>query len=590
MSSTAALHSEDLYARLGVGRDAPREEIRRAYRALLRQYTPERAPEEFKRLREAYETLNDPHSRAEYDRSPSGAVQQALQLANAAMEAEDYEEAERHLKRVLIEDPELGYARNWLGLCFLYQNKGAQAVVQYERLIKSPGAAAHWYGNAGHAYRSVGRTTDAERVFRRAIAIGDAEGDDITGFYVGLANLYLDSDNYAAAEETLEQAIQHDGQIDFQDMQYFSKLLEVQLRKRDRDEVQRVLRRIQAVACDDDQKRHAALQLGSLARELTGYRGFSFAALVAQTCVQLEPEDADYAGLARLAKLLEDNKIPEARQWMRYHASFNGGGWLAPLVAPVTEHCDEWKAIEHLKPIDRAPSVSCINGIGTRMYGRRDFDPHTKSFVSTYYFVFFFIPIFPLACYRVIDHGARGWRFLGKVPFSGSNKIHMALAAIAVLFLVAGIFEDVQYSGSSAESARSTSTYGSAYQAPGSNSSATSRSAASLNNSRAALGKWIDGERGRVRGLESDLERMQTQLRFSEIEIDGLSTDMQSLESRNRLGGLSDYDFSLYSRSVDAYNDKVDAHNAQRARYRRLYAEYERDLEELNRRIDEYNQ
>ena len=128
----ATIHADDLYERLGIERTASRDEVRAAYRALLRQYPPERAPEEFKRIREAYETLNDSASREEYDRAPSPAVQRLLRLASASMEARAYPDAEQHLKRVLVEDPTLDYARNWLGLCYLYQEKPAQALPQFE--------------------------------------------------------------------------------------------------------------------------------------------------------------------------------------------------------------------------------------------------------------------------------------------------------------------------------------------------------------------------------------------------------------------------------------------------------------------------
>jgi hypothetical protein len=47
-----------------------------------------------------------------------------------------------------------------------------------------------------------------------------------------------------------------------------------------------------------------------------------------------------------------------------------------------------------------------MNGCGTSLYGRRDFEPD-GSFVTTKWFVVFFVPIFPLASIRVkvIDHG-----------------------------------------------------------------------------------------------------------------------------------------------------------------------------------------
>lgn len=65
---------EDLYSLLGVGLDASRTEITRAYRKLAMAWHPDRngsrdAEEVFKRIRLAYETLRDPRRRADYDRS-----------------------------------------------------------------------------------------------------------------------------------------------------------------------------------------------------------------------------------------------------------------------------------------------------------------------------------------------------------------------------------------------------------------------------------------------------------------------------------------------------------------------------------------
>jgi len=57
--------SDDPYGVLGVDRAASTDEVRRAYLRLIRIHTPEGAPEEFKRVRAAYETLRSPLRRAE---------------------------------------------------------------------------------------------------------------------------------------------------------------------------------------------------------------------------------------------------------------------------------------------------------------------------------------------------------------------------------------------------------------------------------------------------------------------------------------------------------------------------------------------
>ena len=62
----------DYYAIMGVERDAPQDEIKRAYRKLARKYHPDvsqeaEAEKKFKEVGEAYEVLKDPEKRAAYD-------------------------------------------------------------------------------------------------------------------------------------------------------------------------------------------------------------------------------------------------------------------------------------------------------------------------------------------------------------------------------------------------------------------------------------------------------------------------------------------------------------------------------------------
>lgn len=56
---------DDPYDVLGLDDAATADDVRRAYFRLVRQYPPEVHPEEFKRIRAAYETLRSPVRRAE---------------------------------------------------------------------------------------------------------------------------------------------------------------------------------------------------------------------------------------------------------------------------------------------------------------------------------------------------------------------------------------------------------------------------------------------------------------------------------------------------------------------------------------------
>lgn len=65
--------AKDLYEALGVSKNATQEEIKKAHRKLVREYHPDRNPddakaeERFKEVQQAYDTLSDPEKRKQYD-------------------------------------------------------------------------------------------------------------------------------------------------------------------------------------------------------------------------------------------------------------------------------------------------------------------------------------------------------------------------------------------------------------------------------------------------------------------------------------------------------------------------------------------
>jgi len=71
------LEFKDYYHELGVARDAPAEEVKKAYRKLARKYHPDVSKEpdaekRMKELNEAYAVLSDPEKRAAYDQLGRG--------------------------------------------------------------------------------------------------------------------------------------------------------------------------------------------------------------------------------------------------------------------------------------------------------------------------------------------------------------------------------------------------------------------------------------------------------------------------------------------------------------------------------------
>jgi len=105
----------------------------------------------------------------------------------------------------------------------------------------------------------------------------------------------------------------------------------------------------------------------------------------------------------------------------------------------INENLDEVRKQERLyrglKRIKSAPSLRTVNGIGTTLYGATDKDYESGSHLSTYYFVMFGIPVFPICRYRVIPID-NGYRFLGKSALRTFDKWHLALSLAAIGWLV----------------------------------------------------------------------------------------------------------------------------------------------------------
>ena len=62
-------------------------------------------------------------------------------------------------------------------------------------------------------------------------------------------------------------------------------------------------------------------------------------------------------------------------------------------------------------------------------------DKSTGSYITTYYFVFLWIPVFPIARYKVILEGG-GYRFIGKRPLRTFDKIHLLVALALLLWFI----------------------------------------------------------------------------------------------------------------------------------------------------------
>jgi len=204
-------------------------------------------------------------------------------------------------------------------------------------------------------------------------------------------------------------------------------------------------------------------------------------------------------------------------------------------------------------PISSAPSLFTFNGIGLTLYGNSDYDPETRSYATTHYFVVLFVPIFPIGRYRVIDMGGRRYRFLGKLPLRKADRWHLGIAATAIFVMI--LFGAI----SSSQNSRSS------YATP------TSSHAPSYQSSQLAdLKARIESGRSRMAVLETQLQPVIEELKSLDARMEPLAAELKSLDEQHKDGLQID---------IDDYNAKVKDYNAMLRKRQALLSANRKDLE-----------
>jgi molecular chaperone DnaK len=236
-------------------------------------------------------------------------------------------------------------------------------------------------------------------------------------------------------------------------------------------------------------------------------------------------------------------------------------------LAQVRKSAARQRVLGALSPISSAPSLYTLNGFGFTLYGNSDSDAETRSYVTTHYFVALFIPIFPIARYRVIHEADGRYRFLGKLPLRAADRWHLWLAIIAI---IAVIVASNASSNTSSNSYRTNSAPN--FSSAPSSSSTYSPVTSSRNSQLSNIKSQIDAGRSRHAALEKELQPVTVELASLSERMKRLKAELNSLEGRNSAGGPAD---------IAYYNAKVDDHNGLLARYRSLLSANSADMQTL---------
>ncbi len=271
------------------------------------------------------------------------------------------------------------------------------------------------------------------------------------------------------------------------------------------------------------------------------------------------------------AELAKGGRFRESLTKLEQALRFASTAEERQTVEQWMEQAKKLLAYEDLKPIDSAPSPRTVNGIGTMLYGRRDFDSTTNSYIATLFFTVLFIPIFPIAAYRVIDAGGGYYRFLGKARLSRAAFAPLGLWAFLLLLVI-----------TLADTSQPRSPQSSTAPSP---RPSVSNPFVDTQSEKEKLGSWIDRERARIEREKASLREAEAQL---EIEGKSLKEQRSDVERRQNQATTygnevpSDYEIDSYNAALRDFKNRAAALDA---REHRLQA----DIEKFNRTVERYN-
>ncbi|NJO65172.1 MAG: DnaJ domain-containing protein [Richelia sp. RM2_1_2] len=304
--------ANEFYQILELSPQATPEQIKRSYFRLVRKYSPEKYPEHFKSIREAYETLSDAKAKENYDSLQQNGeeISQLNKQAQEKISEEEWKAAISILKKVLVLLPGANAARNQLGICFAHEQDWDNALKVYRKLTKDNPEVPLYWSNYGAVLKEYAESLadenpqkkdlyqQAREQFKKAIDLEPYNCEP----YLEISRSYSDEGDYTKALSWTERAIGADGKTDFQDFEALFYLCIIHLRSGEVNKIQGVAQRIIALLPSNNEeiRQYVAARFYNLGLEITqmGYANANIELLKAarsffKAAKTFDPDDED---------------------------------------------------------------------------------------------------------------------------------------------------------------------------------------------------------------------------------------------------------------------------------------------------------
>ena len=280
---------KNYYEILNVNKDANQEEIKSGYKKMLRKYPPEKEQEKYKEIREAYDTLKDEKSKKNYDAyfHHEKNIKTLEDKYTEYMEAKNYNEAEKVLKKILIISPEIAHIKDKLGEVYVLKKEYEKSIEIYKELIKEYPENVDYLIKLAGNYSQLKFYDKSGVYYLTAYVLDDSNSEAISG----VVHSYIKENKISEAIDFLNENIEKDDKLDFEDFFALSKLLECYIIKNDMSNLKRILEDIKKIALEDEEsKSFISWKLGKLAAELYDMGIYEETKEILEICLKLTPD------------------------------------------------------------------------------------------------------------------------------------------------------------------------------------------------------------------------------------------------------------------------------------------------------------
>lgn len=244
---------KDYYNILEIEHNASKEDVKRAYFKAIRKYSPERYPEEFMDIREAYETLYEENMRRQYD-TLNHLPEKVLEDYTHALEELEQGNPGKSIELLEVireQYPDFSIINALLGDAYLVNDNSVKAIRIFEVLVKEEPKNSAFAGKLAMGYLNRGWQKKAIGKYKKALEL---DMDNIS-LWIDLSYCHFNSMDFNSARRVIEKGIQTSIKHNWDGTDLYFLSLQMDVMLRDYNKANKTLKKLIDFADKEEQTR-----------------------------------------------------------------------------------------------------------------------------------------------------------------------------------------------------------------------------------------------------------------------------------------------------------------------------------------------